>query len=87
MHSKGVEPIPDLFGGLLALGMVASAQFYRQPVILIPSVAGVGLMLSYLVGKYFDRAFGGHTGDTYGAVVEWVEAIGLAILTLPVWYQ
>jgi adenosylcobinamide-GDP ribazoletransferase len=87
MHSKGVEPIPDLFGGLLALGMVASAQFYRQPVILIPSVAGVGLMLSYLVGKYFDRAFGGHTGDTYGAVVEWVEAIGLAILNLPVWYQ
>jgi adenosylcobinamide-GDP ribazoletransferase len=87
MHSKGVEPIPDLLGGLLALGAVASVQFYRQPVILIPSVAGVGLILSYLVGKYFDRAFGGHTGDTYGAVVEWVEAIGLATLTLPFWYQ
>jgi adenosylcobinamide-GDP ribazoletransferase len=87
MHSKGVEPIPDLLGGLLALGAVASVQFYRQPVILIPSVAGVGLILSYLVGKYFDRAFGGHTGDTYGAVVEWVESIGLATLTLPFWYQ
>jgi adenosylcobinamide-GDP ribazoletransferase len=87
MHSKGVEPIPDLLGGLLALAMVASAQFYGQPVILIPSMAAVGLVLSYLVGKYFDRAFGGHTGDTYGAVVEWVEAIGLAIFTLPFWYQ
>ncbi len=86
MHSKGVEPIPDLLGGLLALAMVAAAQFYGQPVILIPSVAGVGLILSYLVGKYFDRAFGGHTGDTYGAVVEWVEVIGLAIFTLPFWY-
>jgi adenosylcobinamide-GDP ribazoletransferase len=86
MHSKGVEPIPDLLGGLLALAMVAAAQFYGQPVILIPSVSGVGLILSYLVGKYFDRAFGGHTGDTYGAVVEWVEAIGLAIFTLPFWY-
>jgi adenosylcobinamide-GDP ribazoletransferase len=87
MHSKGVEPIPDLLGGLLALGMVAAVQFYWQPVILIPAVACVGLVLSYLVGKYFDRAFGGHTGDTYGAVVEWVEAIGIAILTLPVWYR
>ena len=87
MHSKGVEPIPDLFGGLLALILVAAAQFYLQPVILIPGVAGVGLVLSYLVGKYFDRAFGGHTGDTYGAVVEWVEAISLALLTLPIWYQ
>jgi adenosylcobinamide-GDP ribazoletransferase len=87
MHSKGVEPIPDLLGGLLALGMVAAVQFYWQPVILIPAVACVGLILSYLVGKYFDRVFGGHTGDTYGAVVEWVEAIGLAIITLPVWYR
>jgi adenosylcobinamide-GDP ribazoletransferase len=87
MHSKGVEPIPDLLGGLLALSMVAAAQFYWQPVSLIPAIAIVGLVLSYLVGKYFDRAFGGHTGDTYGAVVEWVEAIGLAILTLPFWYR
>jgi adenosylcobinamide-GDP ribazoletransferase len=86
MHSKGVEPFPDLLGGLLALSMIAAAQFYGQPVILIPGIAGVGLILSYLVGKYFDRVFGGHTGDTYGAVVEWVEAIGLAIFTLPFWY-
>jgi adenosylcobinamide-GDP ribazoletransferase len=87
MHSKGVEPIPDLLGGLLALSTVATVQFYWQPVILIPAVACVGLILSYLVGKYFDRVFGGHTGDTYGAVVEWVEAIGLAIFTLPFWYR
>jgi adenosylcobinamide-GDP ribazoletransferase len=87
MHSKGVEPIPDLLGGLLALGMVAAGQFYGQPVILIPGIASVALVLSFLVGKYFDRAFGGHTGDTYGAVVEWVEAIGLAIMTLPFWYR
>jgi adenosylcobinamide-GDP ribazoletransferase len=87
MHRQGLEPIIDLGGGLLALGIVATAQFYWQPVLLVPAVAGVGLVLSYLVGKYFDRAFGGHTGDTYGAVVEWVESIGLAILTLPFWYQ
>jgi adenosylcobinamide-GDP ribazoletransferase len=87
MHSKGVEPIPDVLGGLLAIGLVTATQFYAQPAVLSLGVAGVGLILSYLVGKYFDLAFSGHTGDTYGAVVEWVEAIGLAVLTLPFWYQ
>lgn len=86
MHSKGVEPFPDLLGGLLALAVVSTAQFYWQPVKLIAVIALLGLVLSYLVGKYFDRAFGGHTGDTYGAVVEWVESIGLAMLTIPFWY-
>jgi adenosylcobinamide-GDP ribazoletransferase len=87
MHSQGVLPIPDLLGGLFALGLVAAGQFYWQPVLLVAAIPGIGLLLSYAVGKYFDRAFGGHTGDTYGAVVEWVEAIGLALLTLPGWYR
>jgi adenosylcobinamide-GDP ribazoletransferase len=87
MHSKGVEPVPDLLGGLLALGFVTAAQFYWQPLLLVAVIPVICLILSYLVGKYFDRAFGGHTGDTYGAVVEWVESIGLAIFTLPLWYR
>jgi adenosylcobinamide-GDP ribazoletransferase len=87
MHSKGIVPVPDLLGGLLALGLVAVGQYYWQPGLIIWAIPLVGLSLSYLVGKYFDRAFGGHTGDTYGAVVEWIEAIGLVIFTLPVWYR
>jgi adenosylcobinamide-GDP ribazoletransferase len=87
MHSKGVEPLPDLLGGLLALGLVAAGQFYYHPLLMVAAIPGICLILSYLVGKYFDRAFGGHTGDTYGAVVEWVEAIGLAIFTIPFWHQ
>jgi adenosylcobinamide-GDP ribazoletransferase len=89
MHSKGIEPWPDLLGGLAALSIVATVQIYLQPQqwLLIWAVPGIGLVLSYPVGKYFDRCFGGHTGDTYGAVVEWTEAISLCLLTLPVWYQ
>ncbi len=89
MHSRGVEPWPDLMGGFAALLLVAAVQIYLQPQywLLIAAVQGVGLGLSYPVGKYFDRCFGGHTGDTYGAVVEWAEAIGLCLLTFPVWYQ
>jgi adenosylcobinamide-GDP ribazoletransferase len=87
MHSKGVKPMPDLLGGLGALGLVAVAQYYWQPSPIIWAMPIVGLTLSYLVGKYFNRAFGGHTGDTYGAVVEWVEAIGLVIFTISYWYR
>lgn len=33
-------------------------------------------------GAWFHHKLGGHTGDTYGAVVEWTEALLLALLTL-----
>ncbi|NEQ49072.1 MAG: adenosylcobinamide-GDP ribazoletransferase [Leptolyngbya sp. SIO3F4] len=41
----------------------------------------VGSGASWLVAEWFARNLGGHTGDTYGAVIEWVEVavfIGLA---------
>jgi adenosylcobinamide-GDP ribazoletransferase len=71
------------------LVIVAMVQIYLQPQqwLVVVAVLGVGLGLSYLVGKYFDRCLGGHTGDTYGAVVEWTEAICLCLLTFPVWYR
>ncbi len=34
-----------------------------------------------LLGAWFNRKLGGHTGDTYGAVVEWTEALLLCVLT------
>jgi len=35
-----------------------------------------------LTGFWFYRQLGGHTGDTYGAVVEWTEALLLCLLTI-----
>jgi adenosylcobinamide-GDP ribazoletransferase len=89
MHRKGVEPLPDLLGGLTAVMIVAAWLFYLQPQswLLLLAIQAIGFTLSYPVGKYFDHCFGGHTGDTYGAVVEWMEAIGLCLLTLSVWYR
>jgi adenosylcobinamide-GDP ribazoletransferase len=88
MHSKGVEALPDLAGGLLAVVMVTSGEYYFHPKLWgwIVSVQGIGLLLSYPIGKYFAWRFGGHTGDTYGATVEWVEAIGLCLLSFPYWH-
>jgi adenosylcobinamide-GDP ribazoletransferase len=38
--------------------------------------------IGLFVGDWFDRALGGQTGDTYGAIVEWTE---VGALVLGVW--
>ncbi len=43
---------------------------------------GGGLAISVMTSAYFYRQLGGHTGDTYGAVVEWTEALLLCSLTV-----
>ncbi|MEN9217363.1 MAG: adenosylcobinamide-GDP ribazoletransferase [Gloeomargarita sp. HHBFW_bins_162] len=40
-----------------------------------PLFTGMGLLVALGVGFWLYRRFGGHTGDTYGAVVEWVETL------------
>ena len=72
--------LPGLLGaagaslGLGGLGWVA----WRWVLL---SVVG-GILLSMLTSAYFNRKLGGHTGDTYGAVVEWTEAFLLCVLTV-----
>ena len=41
-----------------------------------------GLGCSLAMGVYLNRRLGGHTGDTYGAIVEWTEALLLCLATL-----
>ena len=43
---------------------------------------GGGLMIALGVGLWFQRQLGGQTGDTYGAIVEWTEALLLVSLTI-----
>ena len=72
--------LPGLFGivvvslGISALGWV-SWQWGWQSI-------AAGVVLSMLTGAYFNQKLGGHTGDTYGAVVEWTEAFLLCALTV-----
>jgi adenosylcobinamide-GDP ribazoletransferase len=40
-----------------------------------------GLGLGFFLPAWFARKLGGHTGDTYGAVVEWTEALFLVVGT------
>jgi len=39
-----------------------------------------GVSIACLTAHWFYRRLGGHTGDTYGAVVEWTEALFLLLL-------
>ena len=44
---------------------------------------GLGCVaIALAVGGWFNRQLGGQTGDTYGATVEWTEALSLAIATV-----
>lgn len=46
------------------------------------AIALGGSTIALLTGAWFNRKLGGHTGDTYGAVVEWTEALLLGWLTI-----
>ena len=45
----------------------------------------LGFAIALLTGWWFAKRLGGHTGDSYGAIVEWTEALVLCGLT--VWFN
>jgi len=40
----------------------------------------IGFSFAWLIGAWFNRCLGGHTGDSYGAIVEWTEALSLCAI-------
>jgi adenosylcobinamide-GDP ribazoletransferase len=84
-HRQGMNLPADILVGLLCLLTVTGCQIYLQPanwlLIGLRSIASCGIAV--LVGYYFDRRLGGHTGDTYGAVVEWSETLLLCLCSIP----
>lgn len=66
--------------GLIALGVVAGWLVLDWWDVLGIWAAGAGLAIA--LAAWFNHLFGGHTGDTYGAVVEWTEALLMCGLTL-----
>ena len=82
-HKENLKLPQDLLLGLfflLAIGglwfTVASLAWWQITVIIAGNMA-----IALLTGYWFDRKLGGHTGDTYGAVVEWSETLILCFLT------
>lgn len=61
--------------GLLAIGGLTLLSLARG----CPPVGLVGLVPALVVPGWLGRRLGGHSGDSYGACVEWTEALALLL--------
>jgi adenosylcobinamide-GDP ribazoletransferase len=49
---------------------------------LAAKVSAIGVITAWGVGAWLHHKLGGHTGDTYGAIVEWSEALFFLIFAM-----
>jgi adenosylcobinamide-GDP ribazoletransferase len=82
-HKAHARPLTDWLLGFLALLIFYSLVIFWQPELwafaLVSTLSGCALAL--LTGAWLNRQLGGQTGDTYGAIVEWTEALLLCLMT------
>ncbi|BAY98244.1 cobalamin synthase [Tolypothrix tenuis PCC 7101] len=84
IHKQAIQSYKDVLPGLLLL-MALSGLFFlidSQQKILAIAMVIAGSAIATITGAWFNHKLGGHTGDTYGAVVEWTEALFLCVLTV-----
>ncbi|MGF1539138.1 MAG: adenosylcobinamide-GDP ribazoletransferase [Pleurocapsa sp.] len=81
LHKENLRSPQDILWGLLILLLFSSLSWqwlqWWQVILAIGGSSAIAL----LTGYWFDKQLQGHTGDTYGAVVEWTEAFILCYLT------
>jgi adenosylcobinamide-GDP ribazoletransferase len=82
-HKEAIRTPQDILLGLLLLLSLCSL-----PLLLFKGVWWVSLemavggsAIAFLTGAWLHRQLGGQTGDTYGAIVEWTEALFLCLFT------
>ena len=83
LHKENFSFFADITLGLLFVGGCTSLLVWLEPQewwnAIVVAIICSAIALS--VGYWFYRQLQGHTGDTYGAVVEWSEALILCALT------
>ena len=83
-HKQAIRSYKDLLPGLLLL---CEFEWFTLAIRWQTPIFGFGNDICWQVrsplctGAWFNHKLGGHTGDTYGAVVEWTEALFLCVLT------
>lgn len=77
---SGWAVVPGLLGLLVLSGVQLLFLSNRWLVAIATGLSGGAIALG--TGAWFNHKLGGHTGDTYGAVVEWTEALMLCTLTI-----
>jgi adenosylcobinamide-GDP ribazoletransferase len=82
-HKEAIRiPQDILLGFFLLLALCSLPLLYGGAWWLSLGMVVGGSAIALLTGAYFNRQLSGHTGDTYGAVVEWTEALFLCLLTI-----
>ncbi|MBD2386911.1 adenosylcobinamide-GDP ribazoletransferase [Cylindrospermum sp. FACHB-282] len=84
LHQEAITSLQDLLPGLFLLiglsGLIL--LLYPKGLFLAVGMIFAGSAIATLTAAWFNHKLGGHTGDTYGAVVEWTEALFLCVLTM-----
>ena len=82
LHKKAKYSILDFLLGILVLLLMSGILTLLDPQnwLVACGMAIGGIAIALLTGAWFNRYLGGHTGDTYGAVVEWTEALLLCVV-------
>ena len=76
------QTLPSAIGLVMALGLGAVWGWIPWHYDL--AAIALGVSSAWMVAGWLNRRLGGHTGDTYGAVVEWVEVavmVGLSSIS------
>lgn len=83
IHKAAITSLWDVLPGLLLLLGLSGLQILldKDSVVFALGMALGGSAIAFLTGAWFNYKLSGHTGDTYGAVVEWTEALLLCLLT------
>jgi adenosylcobinamide-GDP ribazoletransferase len=86
-HRETFKFPQDLLFGLFFLLLFSSGFILWQPQSWLLTLQStlLGLAIALLTGWWFAKQLGGHTGDSYGAIVEWTEALILCGLTI--WFN
>ena len=83
-HKAGLRLPQDLLLGPVIALLLHGLYGWLYPHQTLSAVAmfPVGIVLAVTTAAWFNRRLGGHTGDSYGAVVEWTEVL---LLCVAVW--
>ncbi len=83
-HRQAIRSYKDVLPSVLLLLSLSGVILLLdgQYLLLAIAIAVTGSTFAFFTGAWFNHKLGGHTGDTYGAVVEWTEALFLCTMTI-----
>jgi len=84
IHKQAIRCDRDLLPGFFLLLSLSGIVLLVNPqkLAFATSMIVAGVTIASSTSAWFHHKLGGHTGDTYGAVVEWTEALFLCFMTI-----